>query len=496
MRTHRHFVIRAAVLALLVAVPAFALEIKEGTFKKGDKLVHSPGSYLSMNSGSYVSGAFKWDDTKKAFVVPEDVRLESLPSVVKLEVALAREGRSLSGSTATFSSLKEEIEKTANVSKYLAGNRWISWERRDTYKKVYDTDDFGWWGHCNGSAAASLFEKVPDKDVKIHDIPFTPDDFKAYYTLAYSGEFPTDFEGDRSNISSSVYKKVKELLKNPDDPKFLEEMKKLYKEAFYTDAPSSWEKRHFISQFEDQIAAFEDMKPEDFHRFLVESIDSDRGLVIDRSAGNVVWNYPASGYETRIKKKGTQEIDGRTMDVYDVETKVVFGDYTDYSWDWGSKYTYELYVDRDGRAVGGKWTGSSVEDHPDFAWKPRKSLEELNKSWSRRAETKWYRSQARSLEKSLISALKKKGYSNLVDKLKNQDYMSVMSVLKEKNEHGLLGQVGQMESLKQELAFRSIYSGARKLQDKYAPLPAAGPGAVERIEEATGGTVPTEAGSR
>ncbi len=487
-----------AVLAIaLVATPAVAQEIKEGHIKKGQPLAHAPGSWLSMTGASYVSGAFKWDEASKRYVVRDDVTLEGLPSAVKMDLAMARERRKAEGRDRQFGSLKEEVEASLSSSKYLLNNQYISSERRELYKKVHDSDDFGWWGHCNGEAAASLYEKVPTKDVEIHGIKFSPNDFKELYTLGYSGDSPTEFRGSRSNISNSVYTKAKELLKNPEDPKFVEEARKLYKEAFYVDAPASWEAKHFKSLFDKQTKAFDDMTPMDFHDMLTRSVEAGNGLVFDRSPGNVVWNYPASGYESEIKKSGTKEIDGKTLDVYDLNTKVVYGDYSDYTWSGGGGYEYQLYVDpATGKAVGGEWTGSSVTDHPDFAWKPTKSLKDLENDPTRTAEKRKMVRDSKAIERYLAEELKKKGYSeDVIKRLKEGDYIAVLAETKGKDDE--LGRyVNYLSDLQNELTYRSIYTGARTLHDKYAAepanVPAPGPSVSDRLNEAgNSGATPT-----
>ncbi len=274
-----------------------------------------------------------------------------------------------------------------------------------------------------------------------------------------------------------MYDKAKELVKNPEDPKFLEEARKLYKEAFYVDAPESWEAKHFKSLFDKQVNAFEDMTPADFHRMLTKSVDDGNGLVFDRSPGNVVWNYPASGYESDIKKTGTKEIDGKTVDVFEVKTKVVFGDYSDYTWNGGGGYTYDLYVDENGNIVGGEWTGSSIKDHPDFAWKPTKSLKDLEDDPTRNAEKRKMTRDAKLIERYLEDQLKNKGYDKeITDRLREGDYIYVLDALKTKKDDELREYVSYLENLNQELTFRSIYTGARTLHDKYAtPPPAATP---------------------
>ncbi|MBI3268900.1 MAG: hypothetical protein HYZ53_07755 [Planctomycetes bacterium] len=480
------------------------LTIKEGNAKRGNALAHAPGSWLSMTGASYVSGAFTWNADKKKYDIRDDVSLDNLPSAVKLDLAMARERAKTSGHPRTWGSLKEEIEASINApdsrSKFLLNNQYISSERRDIYKNVHDTEEFGWWGHCNGEAGASIYEKVPKEDVNIHGIKFSPNDWKELYTLSYSGDFPTEFAGSRSNISSGVYDRAKELLKKPDDANFLPEMKKLYKEAFYVDAPPSWEAKHYKSLFDKQVKAFEDMPPAEFHRMLTSNIDKGTGLVFDRSPGNVVWNYPASGYESDLKKDGTKVVDGKTVDVYHATTKVTWGDYSDYSWSGGGGYSYDLYADpATGKVVGGEWTGDSVRDHPDFAWKPTKSLKDLEKDKTRQAEKRKMLKNSGAIRKYLGDDFKRRGWNDLAARLDDQDYMYVMSELKTKKEDQLLQYVNYLENLGNDLTYRNVYTGARMLHDKYAPdAPAApiptaaptGPGAAERLNEAAGSGTP------
>ena len=113
----------------------------------------------------------------------------------------------------------------------------------------------------------------------------------------------------------------------------------------------------------------------------------------DRTYNYEVWNQPVVAFEVvRWVDFSRQEISARADEqtyslnpdaktFYDVNASLTYiteshasrepaegGEY-----ERTDRYTYILEVDGDGQIIGGEWYGASVEDHPDFLWRPRRA---------------------------------------------------------------------------------------------------------------------------
>jgi hypothetical protein len=98
--------------------------------------------------------------------------------------------------------------------------------------------------------------------------------------------------------------------------------------------------------------------PADFDRIMREEMgEKSNNVVLDLDPGSPVWNYPSYAYKRdSVRKNGVETV---TMKVtISVPRTNVTGNDPD-----TVTYTYTL---RDG--TSGQWTGSSVDDHPDFLW--------------------------------------------------------------------------------------------------------------------------------
>lgn len=221
-------------------------------------------------------------------------------------------------------------------------------------------DDFGWWGHCNGYSAAAVLEKEPPADgVSVGVIKLSQEDLKGILAEAY---YHADARmlGTRSQIDSSSYTEAKRLLESGGS---LEEWRRWFKDTFKYDAPDHYTASQFKTIAERAVKRFEDINPADFHKLLHTVIGNGKmPLVLEVSTGYQVWNYPAYSYSMNVRDTGRTTANGHR--VMDVTTTVKFKG-------TGSKtYTYELHVDSNGKIRGGAWTGTSVTNHPDFAWIP------------------------------------------------------------------------------------------------------------------------------
>jgi hypothetical protein len=103
--------------------------------------------------------------------------------------------------------------------------------------------------------------------------------------------------------------------------------------------------------------------PVAFHEYLLSYIrDRKEAFIADLYLGNdQVWYFPIYRYEMTTRKSGQTE---------DVTTTIYYADdgvHPDYigTQEIAETYYYELYTGPGGEITGGRWTGDSVDDHPD-----------------------------------------------------------------------------------------------------------------------------------
>lgn len=180
-----------------------------------------------------------------------------------------------------------------------------------------------WWGHCNGLAAASILEDEPKTSGSAHGVTFSVGDKKGLYTEINNGGGADLFIGARNN-----------------------------------------------SETDTTSAAFKDVHPYDFHRTLVQWIGINREpVVMDVNAGFQVWNYPVYKYRMTT----SPHAEAGKLNVTTTIWKVNFASPNHVGVvSAQSTYTYWVSVDAQGNPISGRseWTGSSVNDHPDFIWHP------------------------------------------------------------------------------------------------------------------------------
>jgi hypothetical protein len=181
----------------------------------------------------------------------------------------------------------------------------------------YFPEGEGWWGHCNGWAAASILEPEPPALVKMRDTEFYYGDLSGILTALYQGS------------SGSVYGHR------------------------YTGSPS-----------DDKL----DVDPLTFQQVL-ELYMKVNGvpIIIDVDPGIEVWSYPAYMYVKSWTTIGStihvvMEVRFATDHVIDPDTPG-----NDY---YRKIYTYDIETDGQGNEISGQWTNESVDDHPDFLWYP------------------------------------------------------------------------------------------------------------------------------
>ena len=191
-----------------------------------------------------------------------------------------------------------------------AGTSAQAWERQNHYT---DNSANKWWGHCHAWASAAILAPEP-KAVNAGGVNFTVNDVKGITTALYyepTFQWLSGVRVDDPNDKSS---------------------------AAYQDIAPAWMDyllRYYIR----------------YHKY---------PFIMDVNADSQVWNYPVFAYH----RESTQYAGG----IEDVKTTVWFA-----SPDWnrtGTGYISRTYTYRLQSGTLGQWFGSSVNDHPDFAWVP------------------------------------------------------------------------------------------------------------------------------
>ena len=85
---------------------------------------------------------------------------------------------------------------------------------------------------------------------------------------------------------------------------------------------------------------------------------------MDVTAGSEIWNYPVFGYR-RSSSFSDQRTEHVRTTVYYTAATTDNSDEPNY---FTRTYTYTLHHDPEG--AWSEWTGDSIHDHPDFAWRP------------------------------------------------------------------------------------------------------------------------------
>jgi hypothetical protein len=113
-----------------------------------------------------------------------------------------------------------------------------------------------------------------------------------------------------------------------------------------------------------------DIAPDTLWRLLKMYIKEQKTpLVVDFEAGQEVWNYPVYAYRVTHAPQGNSGQHSAKLELWAADNAVP-SSYT------GTKVYYQTYWFtfqlRSGSIVmgSGRWTGNSVQNHPDFAWYP------------------------------------------------------------------------------------------------------------------------------
>ncbi|MEW5760674.1 MAG: hypothetical protein AB1779_07895, partial [Candidatus Thermoplasmatota archaeon] len=165
-----------------------------------------------------------------------------------------------------------------------------------------DTNDsvsVGWWGHCNGVAAAGMNEPEPKHAVTVLGITFEPSDIKGLLAELYNaGNDDEEFVGERYN--------------GPNDDK-------------------------------------NDIYPNVFHITILKWLGEDKRIAaMDKDPGEHVWNYAFWKYEMKIEGLEELKNNGGTGKVK-VKTDLYFGESS-----YPTAYKYTLNFKK-GIIVSGEW---------------------------------------------------------------------------------------------------------------------------------------------
>jgi hypothetical protein len=188
-------------------------------------------------------------------------------------------------------------------------------------QNLYQPRGEGWMGHCDAWALASIMQPEPKTPMIYYGIRFNVKDLKALIIKTYDGVQDLKHYGQRNN--------------------------------------GQWD------------SVYEDIYPEQFHRFLqAEIFEKKKQFIMDHDAGIEVWNVPVYRAQTRVTADASDDhvMHVKTwlwtasphVDDYNfVGTKEVILD-----------YTYDLYgvkqPDGKFKVEFGLWTDRSRWDHPDY----------------------------------------------------------------------------------------------------------------------------------
>ncbi|MBI4614603.1 MAG: pre-peptidase C-terminal domain-containing protein [Planctomycetes bacterium] len=387
----RTLALLACGLALAAQAPAKEIAVEDLTIAAGSseavaKYVPWSGIWWPQSEGLLSIGwngtnCYRYDSTQKKYVAIDGVADNEASPLMKYDRFVEKRW----GTNPGAALVELHGDDRYDFSHHVYGE----------IKERYDREgvNYSWWGHCNGWAAAAIMEKEPITSVTANGIRFEVGDLKGILTEVFFGS-GADFTGTRYNKPSDRleegYRKGKTLLEklNSNSPAPVAEYIDWYEKAYDLKMSETEKKNAKSADFKARLEnfqkwyderytrAFEDLRPDAFHKILVSVIKNQkRALVFDITADEQVWNYPAFRYSTSVTASGTITLDGKTRKKWTVRTVVTYAnDGVSESIlgvnSFDKTYTYELYSDDAGKLVGGKWTGSSVSQHPDFAWLP------------------------------------------------------------------------------------------------------------------------------
>jgi len=208
------------------------------------------------------------------------------------------------------------LEKYDNFSYDIFNIDARSAEYEEEY--IYNEGEANWSGLCHAWAVASVLYKEPKYIANRGGIDFSVGDQKALLIKSYANVSNLTIFGDR-----------------------------------------------YDGHHEDN---FEDVYPEQFHRFAVEWLENkNKPFLMDYDPSYPVWTVPVNKVKFIITKEDNQTAFVKAWVQY--ATPFVFDQNyvgTKYS---NKAYTYRLYGDFSGstmKVVDSEWVEDSIDDHPDY----------------------------------------------------------------------------------------------------------------------------------
>lgn len=231
------------------------------------------------------------------------------------------------------------------------------WEQ-DHHSVSASNSAAAWAGHCNGYSAAAQRHIEPKESVKRGETTFSPKDIKALLAEVHMSAKFFFLGGNRCSLpqESSLPRRA-----SSSDPSGMNEC--------------------------------DDVNPASYHVALTNWIGVQKHTVImDTSSKEQVWNYPHFSYEYQSseidKAEAMRLITGTASPTYKFNTAAVnfrrVEMKSSHSRAYEKEYTaaelrptdktqtlthsYVLELDASGKIIGGEWTGTSQQTHPDFIW--------------------------------------------------------------------------------------------------------------------------------
>lgn len=244
---------------------------------------------------------------------------------------------------------------------YNGQARAAAWEAREHSGTV------SWYGHCDGTSAASIRFQNPQKSVgrprgcsgsSASCTVFSPGDIRALLSEINMNARAKFIAGTRCKLTSE----------------------QLDQRPFPRSNPRSMD-------------ACDDVNPASFHVGLVNFLGRmKQPLVFDESYDEQVWNYPiysysytSSGPLSASQALSAAGLSGSTwifnpqaVSFYRITMTVNYRTSRSDFQGAGTvpaaltekTYTYILELNKERQVIGGEWIGASRSDHPDFVWMP------------------------------------------------------------------------------------------------------------------------------
>ncbi|MBI4868200.1 MAG: hypothetical protein HY816_14735 [Candidatus Wallbacteria bacterium] len=251
---------------------------------------------------------------------------------------------------------------------------------------------YGWFGHCNGWAAAACLVPLPPAvtQVKLRGplkaARLRYESYAAAYDMNGEGDDQYTVEQQRSGTLEFSRPDMKGLL-SESFMDCIADMSHPIIRSRYLEGRGVRERGYVYNGItlgnfsgDDQVRAmealranggepFRDIYPHNFHRICLDYLGQrNQAFVTEIDADNAKDNHPTYGY------KYVQRYDADRRE-YRFEALVTYATYGPYDLDGPNpkvvKYAFRMKLDDRNRIVASDWTGGSEFDHPDFVWVPQ-----------------------------------------------------------------------------------------------------------------------------